>query len=238
MGAQSKLNQKKDAMRNKVADYYFDYNTVEQVLLMCAILLCLCAIMFKSGRFDSVSTLQDVLFKEGLLLFAGGTIVVSLLYYLTVMLSEVIGFTPRWIKVICGKTKTEKLALHRGKSVQTMAPRRHQDLELTQMDLHGNPMHGLSMVKKQAEDAARERDEIRRQYEHATANNQALVSVMKKMKKEAQQKDGTSSPKARLTGIGRRASKFVGKAFSFSQVRGRGESDTLSPVLDDQQKQE
>jgi hypothetical protein len=214
-------------LRGGPADYYFDYNTVEQVLLMCAILLCLCAIMFKSGRFDNVSTVQDILFREGLLVFAGGTIVLSLVYYLTVLLSEVVGFTPRWIKAMCGKTRREHMLLSRIKSAHQMAFGRHmpqQEMELAEMDLHGNPMHGLTMVKKQAEDAARERDEIRRQYEHATANNQALVNVMKKMKKDAQQQGGMGGGKSKSSVIGRRASKFVGKAFAFGQVRERGES--------------
>ena len=35
--------------RNK--DYYFDYNTVEQVLIMCSIILSLVAIMFESNQF-------------------------------------------------------------------------------------------------------------------------------------------------------------------------------------------
>ena len=32
-------------------DFYFDYNTVEQILISCSIFLCLIAIMFESGQF-------------------------------------------------------------------------------------------------------------------------------------------------------------------------------------------
>ena len=45
-----------------VAEYYFDYNTVEKVLLMSAILLCLCAIMFKSVP-DRLLSEEDVLMQ-------------------------------------------------------------------------------------------------------------------------------------------------------------------------------
>ena len=73
------------SLRTAVAEYYFDYNTVEKVLLMSAILLCLCAIMFKSGKFDRLLSEEDVLMQGMLITFAGATIIVSLLYYMTVL---------------------------------------------------------------------------------------------------------------------------------------------------------
>jgi hypothetical protein len=34
-------------------EYFFDYNTVEQVLLSCAVLVCLAGVMFESDRFQA-----------------------------------------------------------------------------------------------------------------------------------------------------------------------------------------
>merc|ERR1711865_1071946 len=38
-----------------IKDYYFDYNTVEQVLIACSIFLSLIAIMFESGQFYRIN---------------------------------------------------------------------------------------------------------------------------------------------------------------------------------------
>ena len=101
-------------------EYYFDYNTVEKVLLMSAILLCLCAIMFKSGKFDNLYSEEDI-FMQGLLItFAGGTIIFSLVYYMTVLISEATGYLPSFLKTICGheKAKQKRLRNERKSVVQ------------------------------------------------------------------------------------------------------------------------
>jgi hypothetical protein len=62
--AMLKANQNALVKKNeRMKDYYFDYNTVEQVLIMCSILLSLVAIMFESNQFyvtdsNGISTLN------------------------------------------------------------------------------------------------------------------------------------------------------------------------------------
>ena len=45
------LAAKQNTKKKDAKDFYFDYNTVEQVLISCSIFLCLIAIMFESGQF-------------------------------------------------------------------------------------------------------------------------------------------------------------------------------------------
>ena len=55
--------------------------------------------------------------------------------------------------------------------------------------MQGNPVREVSIAKKQVEEAQRERDMLKRQFENASANNEALVNVMKRMKKQGQRKN-------------------------------------------------
>merc|ERR1711998_758690 len=41
----------KRKVEDKVLQFFFDYNTVEQFLLFCAVLVCLAGVMFESDRF-------------------------------------------------------------------------------------------------------------------------------------------------------------------------------------------
>merc|ERR1711881_53972 len=47
--------QSQKGKKERIFDYYFDYNTVEQVLIMCSIFLSLVAIMFESGQFYTLA---------------------------------------------------------------------------------------------------------------------------------------------------------------------------------------
>ena len=75
--------------------YFFDYNTVERVLLMCAIIVCLSGIMFESGRFIDR---PDLRWQEtALIAFVMTALIGSIVYYFFVFVSEVLGFTPSWL---------------------------------------------------------------------------------------------------------------------------------------------
>merc|ERR1711871_56446 len=100
--------QKQKDIGTVAVEYYFDYNTVEKVLLMSAILLCLCAIMFKSGKFDNLYSEEDIYMQGLLVAFAGGTIAFSLIYYVTVLMSEATGYLPSCIKYVCGHDKARR----------------------------------------------------------------------------------------------------------------------------------
>ena len=88
----------------KQREYFFDYNTVEQVLLACAIFVCLAGVMFESDRFDdaengSLVTQNRYAWQRDMITFATGFVIIfSLVYYFFVFTSEVFGFTPTFIK--------------------------------------------------------------------------------------------------------------------------------------------
>jgi hypothetical protein len=48
-----KNREKERKERHKKREYFWDYNTVEQVLLSCGIFVCLAGVMFESDRFAS-----------------------------------------------------------------------------------------------------------------------------------------------------------------------------------------
>ena len=98
---------KKKAEDDKV--YFFDYNTVEQTLLGCAVLVCLSGVMFENERF---LTRTDVNFEKELITWCVfGVIFGSLIYYMLVFVAEVMGYVPTCLLKRCGSRKSrEELA--------------------------------------------------------------------------------------------------------------------------------
>ena len=97
--AHEKAQKKKKVDR----EYFWDFNTVEQVLLSCAILVCLSGVMFESDRFSNDDA-NRYIWQRTTLTYAVILIVVfSLLYYFAVFLSEVMGYTPKWVKECLAK---------------------------------------------------------------------------------------------------------------------------------------
>jgi len=90
-----KKKRKKDA---KMREYFFDYNTVEQVLLACAIFVCVAGVMFESDRFaNDITGRYD--WQRKIIVYGVMTVVIfSLVYYLCVFSSEVGAFTPETLK--------------------------------------------------------------------------------------------------------------------------------------------
>ena len=86
-----KLEAKKK--KNDARVYFFDYNTVERVLLASSILIALAGIMFESGRFDERKDLewQKVMITVLVII----VVVFSICYYLVVFAAEVMGATPK-----------------------------------------------------------------------------------------------------------------------------------------------
>jgi hypothetical protein len=82
---------KASAGRKKVLEYFWDYNTVEAVLLACAILICLAGVMFESDRFadQADGQVSRHAWQRDIITYATIMLVfVSLIYYGTVFLSE------------------------------------------------------------------------------------------------------------------------------------------------------
>ena len=86
-----------------VANYFWDYNTVEMILLACSILVCLAGVMFESDRFVGRNDLdyQRLMISVGVML----VIMFSCFYYGIVLLSEITGHTPGWLKKWMAKNK-------------------------------------------------------------------------------------------------------------------------------------
>eukprot|EP00947_MAST-08B_sp_MAST-8B-sp1_P000313 g313.t1 len=86
--------------------YYFDYNTVEQVLLGSAILVCLSGIMFENERFKER---QDLMYqKEVITWIVLCVIFLSILYYSVVFVSEVFAWHPRCLMWIFASKKMRR----------------------------------------------------------------------------------------------------------------------------------
>ena len=100
----SSLSSSKAPLKEK--QYFWDFNTVEQVLISCAILVCLSGVMFESDRFKGSTTfgwMGDVL--GYLTIFV---ILFSLVYYISVVASEICGCTPKFVqKLFANKDKQQ-----------------------------------------------------------------------------------------------------------------------------------
>jgi len=182
-------NQKYDDTR----EYFFDYNTVEQVLLSCAVLVCLSGVMFESNRFQAVDASGYARYgwQRDTLTFVIVSIVIgSLIYLAVVFASEVLGFTPKWVKKACGGGKKTALM----SAADTIQNQKDDHVEMAMM----NPAMMNSIAEGEREEfemkmAAAE--------EHANAlsqQNKLLAADRMKMKHLAS--SGKNSIKKRKKG--------------------------------------
>ena len=113
LGARQGLGEKESSSKyGKTREYFFDYNTVEQVLLACAVLVCLSGVMFESDRFQAVDASGKLRYgwQRDIVTFMVVFVVISSLCYLmVVLLSEGVGYTPGWVKACCTNKKQNAL---------------------------------------------------------------------------------------------------------------------------------
>ena len=102
-------------------NYFWNYNTVERVLLSCLIVVCVCGVMFESDRFQDnhsrpsgdgfgawVRFQQEFVTWMCILVIFG-----SMFFYFAVAYSEIFGRLPTWIKkIMCIKDKVNVHAEH------------------------------------------------------------------------------------------------------------------------------
>ena len=93
--------------------YFWDYNTVEQVLLACAILVALAGVMFESDRFINDKTSAFAWQREMITYIIIIIVISSLVYYFVVFFSELYGKIPDWAQKLAGKLKQSRLARSR-----------------------------------------------------------------------------------------------------------------------------
>merc|ERR1711871_146068 len=86
-------------MMKKNTAFFWDYNTVEAVLLAAAVLISLAGVMFESDRFaerDDVNWQRDLITVCIFLI-----IFITNGYYFLVFISEVMQTTPKWVRNFC-----------------------------------------------------------------------------------------------------------------------------------------
>ena len=98
-----------NAKKKGPESFFFNYNTMEAILLSCAILVCLCGVMFTSGQLDQPENeWQQIIVTVFLTSIFFG----SMIYIMTVFASELQFKLPKWLIALFADAKTarEKLA--------------------------------------------------------------------------------------------------------------------------------
>jgi len=200
---QENLEKKRNKQRNKVVrslsmaaarqkttatkDYYFDYNTVEQVLIACAIFLCLIAIMFESGQFyitDPETGLQILNeedsevkgFYSAVLAFGGIVLIGSLVYYGIVFMAEVVGHVPGFLRKLCASKKSRQMK----KNEDEEDDLDDEGFEMVQNNMYANPLADLEKAKAEA---ARGEARNKQLLEENKAKDKQTMEMMQQMKR-------------------------------------------------------
>ena len=188
---ESQIRKEKAAKKSKkedARDFFFDYNTVEQVLLACAILVCLAGVMFESDRFqseDASGNLRYGWMRDAVTVAIVTVVIGSLLYLVLVFMSEVIGYTPSCLQKIFADKKNHALL----SAAEAIEDQQDNEVEMTIV----NPAASVAQVNSAKElknlqdknlelsqmndTLAAERSKLSKQ------NNQTKKSERKKLKK-------------------------------------------------------
>lgn len=191
----------------------FDYNTVEQVLLMCSIFLSLVAIMFESGEFyttnprtgieELTTDPTSVAFYNTVLVFGSICLIGSLVYYTVVFLAEVIGHVPDWVRNIFASKKSRLQKQRSGDKAENVE---EEDFIMADGIMYSNPARDLEAAKKNQQSAEARARQLEAQLEHSNQQQQMMVAQAKRLKAENQrhnlkkQRSGaprTNTPKRR-----------------------------------------
>ena len=173
-------------------DYYFDYNTVEQILIACSIFLSLIAIMFESGQFyhlNPVTGLEELnpdptaqSFYTAVLIFGGIVLIGSLVYYGVVFMAEVVGHVPGFIRTLCAdkKTRAMKLKENEGDDLDD------EGFEMVQNNMYANPMADLEKAKGEAARAQQRNRQMEEEAKRTGQQQTDMMNQMKRLKRENQ----------------------------------------------------
>lgn len=155
--------------------YFFDYNTVESVLLACAILVCLAGTMIESGNFrraDGSINTKTVWQRDLIGVLITIVVLTSIVYYATVFASELGLSVPAQVIKCFAKKK--------GSSELLRSSRLDLDNGAGDVELSINPLHGNKR-------AAAEVEKFKEISENQAANQKLLLAKLR----QAQQ---TSNP--------------------------------------------
>ena len=172
----------------RVADYYFDYNTVEQVLIACSIFLSLVAIMFESGQFYQINPITGLKelrndpttqgFYTAVIVMGGVVLIGSLLYYFIVFLAEVIGHVPTFLRMLFADKKTRiQKKLEDGEDSED-----DEGFEMANVNMYANPLKDLEKQKRKAMAAERRAEALAKRNESNEKQKMEMVEQMKRLK--------------------------------------------------------
>lgn len=162
-----------------MAHYYFDYNTVEIILIGTSIFLALVAIMFQSGRFyftdpeTGIETLttdtSTVAFYNVVLILAGLVLFGGTAYYMIVLVAEMLGRLPNWVlKCMADKNRIGGLS--------------ERNLSFGSMIMHDNPAAGGNAIEE--EQARKAEMKSRQQARELAAHKLDMEAAQKRMADE------------------------------------------------------
>ena len=148
------------AERKKKRTYFWDFNTVEQVLLACGIFVCLAGVMFESDRFQTEDADESESpgkakyeWQRELIVYAVLVVVIfSFVFYGAVFMSEALGFTPNWVKKFFAKKHTT----HIDKLIEMGKAGHRNDGGDSMVDMTQNPIQRLEAERKAAAKAEAE----------------------------------------------------------------------------------
>ena len=181
MSFDSSTNERRKSTASKNNKFYFfDYNTVERVLLASSIIVALAGIMFESGRFnDRTDLIQQRDFIAIVVLIV---IILSLIYYSVVFVAEVFAATPEWlIRCFSEKKKINNQYSHNSNSkIDNIYNMENGDYGDNEIEMTVNPamlMHEASNEEKVKRKFAE--DEL----EKVIRDNQTLQNRLRHAKK-------------------------------------------------------
>ena len=166
---------------------------------MCSIFLSLVAIMFESGQFyefdpsTGLSKLSDdpttVSFYTIVLVMGAITLVGSILYYLTVLISEMFGCMPRWLRILCA----HKLSAINRKHLQREEIRDSFDDGVFEMapvenTAFANPLQDLEEARKANSEAAEKNKRLLEMHEQDMKQQAEILENLRKLKQKANTK--------------------------------------------------
>ena len=168
-GAMQKADKKKGERAAKQKKYFWNYNTVEQVLLSCLILVCVGGIMFESDRFQDNHERPEtsgfgawVRFQQDLVTYAVIIIIIgSLFFYFSVATTEITGHTPKCVKkILCLKKKHDLFAKHLEENSNRMSHVVFSENPFAKNFGVGTTAELRSELESERAKAAREREEL------------------------------------------------------------------------------
>jgi hypothetical protein len=191
------------------ATYFFDYNTVELSLLFCAVLVCLAGIMFESDRFKETidSGKMRYAWQRDMVTYVVIAIVFSSFVYLAlVMINEVTGYTPAYLRHACKNKQNALLS-----AADTIQDQKDDHVEMSILNparfngLQDNERAKLEAEMKRTEEEARvlksenaalAADRLRMRQLHA--QGRGAVNLKKKKGRKNRKKNATEFGPSRV----------------------------------------